>query len=162
MARVYLGLGSNLDAEENLRMAVRELRRRYDVIALSPVYRAGAVGFSGPDFLNLVAVLESDAPPESINEVIEEIHDLAGRQRSSRRFASRVLDIDLLMIDQLRYRQGRVRLPREDVLQYGFVLRPLVDVAPDLEHPETGRTLAEHWREFVDDGHPLTITNVIL
>ncbi|NIQ93427.1 MAG: 2-amino-4-hydroxy-6-hydroxymethyldihydropteridine diphosphokinase, partial [Desulfuromonadales bacterium] len=54
MVQIYLGLGSNIDPEENLRLGIRELRQRYGGLTLSAVYESAAVGFEGPDFLNLV------------------------------------------------------------------------------------------------------------
>ena len=162
MATVFLGLGSNINAEQNLRLAVRELRRRFKVLELSPVYRSSPVGFEGPDFLNLVAMVETDRVPASVNAVIDEIHNLAERERGDDRYSSRPLDVDLLLVDQLCLAEGPMELPRKDVLQYGFVLRPLADIAPDLVHPKTGRTIGEHWQEFEVDRHPLTITDVIL
>lgn len=160
MRTAYLGLGSNINAEKNLQFAVQELRRRFAVIKLSAVYRSAAVGFEGPDFLNLVAEIETALPPESVNRQISEIQALAGREQDDERYASRTLDIDLLLVDQLS--SDRLRIPRPDVLAYGFVLKPLADIAPDFVHPETGCTLGEHWRKFADGSHPLTITDVIL
>ena len=81
MAMVYLGLGSNIDPEDNLRLGIRELRRRYGDVEVSKVYRNAAVGFEGDDFLNLVAGFESDEEPAEIVRYIEQIHDLAGRER---------------------------------------------------------------------------------
>ena len=148
MATVYLGLGSNIDPEANLKVAISELKGRYGELHLSPVYRSAAVGFEGPDFLNLVAGLESDDTPVDIHAEIERIHDLAGRVRGSERYSSRSLDIDLLLYDDLILEHPRFHLPRSDVLDYAFVLRPLDEIAPDVVHPRTGRTIAEHWDEF--------------
>ena len=162
MTTVYLGLGSNIDAEKNLRLAVGELRRLYGELTLSPVYKSAPVGFQGPDFLNLVVALETDAAPMEVIDQIERIHGLAGRSRGPDKFSSRPLDIDLLLHGDMIEPAPPLRLPRRDILDYGFVLRPLADIAPDLVHPVSGRTIAEHWREFDVDSQPLTLVDVIL
>lgn len=162
MARIYLGLGSNLNAEDNLRMGVRELGRRYGDLAVSPVYRSRAVGFEGPDFLNLVVGCTTAAAPRNVQDEIEVIHRLAGRRRGEERFSSRALDIDLLLYDDLVIDEPPLRLPRSDVLEYSFVLRPLADLVPDLVHPVTGRTMAEHWAGFDQEAMPLTAVDPIV
>ena len=162
MATVYLGLGSNIDAEKNLRLAVDALRRRYGRLTVSPVYRGAAVGFDGPDFLNLVVAMATEASPFEVLDEIERIHEMAGRRRGPDRYRSRPLDIDLLLYGDTVDPSPLLRLPRRDILEYGFVLRPLADIAPDLVHPVTGRTIGEHLREFDHARHPLTRVDVIL
>ena len=83
MARVYLGLGSNINAEDNLRLGIAELRSRYSSVDLSRVYQSAALGFEGDDFLNMVVGLTTDAGLHEIHEQIEEIHALSGRQRGA-------------------------------------------------------------------------------
>lgn len=156
LARVYLGLGSNISPEENLRLGVRELRWRYGPLDLSPVYRSRAVGFAGDDFLNMVVGLDTATGIDEIREQIELIHDLAGRERGAGRFTSRPLDIDLLLYDDEILHRPNCNLPRPDILEYAFVLRPLTDLAPDLTHPETGGTMHEHWERFDAAAQPLT------
>lgn len=162
MARVYLGLGSNIDPEANLALAIRELRSRYGDLALSPVYKSAAVGFEGADFLNLVVGLDSQDSPVEIHTVIEGIHDLSGRTRGSEKFSSRPLDIDLLLYDDLVLEHERFHLPRRDVLDYAFVLGPLAEIAPQFVHPETHRTIADHWAEFDVASQPLQLVDDIL
>jgi 2-amino-4-hydroxy-6-hydroxymethyldihydropteridine diphosphokinase len=154
VASVYLGLGSNINPKENLRLGIRELRRRYGELGISAVYQSAAVGFSGADFWNLVVALETRDSPADIHEQIEIIHAMTGRQRGEDKYVSRPLDIDILLYDDLVADQP-LRLPRSDVLEYSFVLRPLSELAPDLVHPVSGKTLREHWQEFPADSQPL-------
>lgn len=162
MATVYLGLGSNIDPENNLHLGIRALRERYGELDLSAVYRSKAVGFAGDDFLNLVARFESNDSPASICEQIELIHNLSGRDRNGGKWGSRPLDIDLLLYNDLVVDERPVRIPRDDILEYSFVLRPLAELAPDLVHPVTGRTMLDHWQEFDVASHPLDVVGVIL
>ena len=160
MATVYLGLGSNKSPEDNLRLAILELERRYGELAVSATYRSAAVGFEGADFLNLAVRLQCDDSPLEVCDAIELIHDLAGRVRGGDKWGSRTLDIDLLLYDDFVVDERPVRVPRDDILRYSFVLRPLAELAPDLTHPVTGRTMLEHWREFDALSHPLEAVSI--
>ncbi len=162
MARVYLGLGSNIDPEDNLRLGIQELRRYFGDLNQSAIYQSAAVGFEGADFLNMVVGLQSDDTPLAILARAELIHDLAGRDRGSNRFSSRPLDIDLLLYSDWVVDEPTLKLPRSDVLKYSFVLRPLAELDPGLTHPVTGKTMAEHWQAFDAASHPLRPVNVIL
>lgn len=160
MPTVYLGLGSNQAPRRNLRLAIRELESRYGELAISTVYRSAAVGFDGKDFLNLVVSLQSKDSPLAICGEIELIHNLAGRVRGSDKWESRPLDIDLLLYSDLIIDERPVRVPRDDILEYSFVLRPLAELAPDQVHPATGKTMLEHWQEFDVTSHPLEAKSV--
>jgi len=160
MARVFISVGSNVEPEENLRLACAELRRRFGGLEVSSVYRNPPVGFSGEDFLNLVAVFETERSPAEVITELEEIHDLAGRQRGGERFGPRTLDLDLLLYDDLVTDGPPVTLPREDVLKYDFVLGPLAELAPELVHPVEGRSLAELWQAFEGGDRRLTVEDL--
>jgi len=162
MATIYLGLGSNIVPEKNLGLAVRELRRHYGEVDVSTIYRSKAVGFDGDDFLNLVVRLRSEDTPMQVCTEIERLHNLAGRRRSSEKWVARPLDIDLLLYNDLVIDDPPVRVPRCDILEYSFVLRPLSELAPELVHPVTGKTMLQHWREFDAERHPLEAVGVIL
>ena len=118
MPVAYLGLGSNLDAGQNLQLASRELRSRFSQLKMSRVYCNEALGFDGADFLNAVACIETRLTPQPLCEELELIHNLAERTRRSEKFISRSLDIDLLLYEQLILNEPPIRLPREDVLKY--------------------------------------------
>ncbi len=162
MVPVYLGLGSNIDPEENLRLGVRELRCTFGEIDLSAVYSSAAIGFDGADFLNMVVRLQSRDSPRAIQGQAESIHVLAGRDRSSDQYSSRPLDIDLLLYGDELIDEPDLKLPRCDVLDYSFVLRPLAELDPGLMHPRTGKTMAEHWQAFDASRHPLRLVDIIL
>ncbi len=161
MTTIYVGLGSNIEPEQNLHLGVSELRNRYGELQISVVYRSKPLGFDGDDFLNLVVAFESDVSPADICETIEVIHNLSGRDRNCGKWESRPLDIDLLLYNDLVLDEPPVRVPRRDVLEYSFVLRPMAELAPNLRHPVTGRTMLEHWQTFDAASHPLEIVGVI-
>ena len=162
MAQIYVGLGSNIEPEKNLSLAVRELRQKYGELQVSSVYRSAALGFEGDDFLNLVAGFRSDDEPLEICNEIERLHDLVGRARGSDKWGARPLDVDLLLYDDQVIDERPVRVPRKDILEYSFVLRPLAELAPDLVHPATGKTMRMHWQEFDATTHPLELVGIIL
>lgn len=145
MGKAYLSLGSNVDAERNLRSAFAALRARFGGIVASTVYRFPAVGFDGPDFLNAAAVIDSDLDPQALNAWLHALEDAHGRDRSGPRFGDRPLDIDIVFYDDLVLSgPGHLQLPRDE-LRHAFVLRPLAEIAPEHVDPRSGRTLAVLW-----------------
>lgn len=162
MAIVFVGLGSNIEPEQNLGLAVSELRQKYGALEVSSVYRSASLGFDGDDFLNLVVGFRSEDEPAEICEEIERLHNLAGRSRGSDKWAARPLDIDLLLYNDRIIDEHPVRVPRSDILEYSFVLRPLAELAPELVHPVSGKTMLTHWQEFDASSHPLELVGVIL
>ena len=155
MAKIYLGLGSNVEPEKYLQLGIRELCQQFGVLEMSNVYRSKAAGFDGADFLNLVLGFDSDLSPAEIHQAIEDIHKVAGRQRGESRYSARTLDIDLLLYGDLVSDVAPIRVPRTDILECSFVLGPLAEIAPDLRHPQTGKMMTEHWAEFDQESHPI-------
>lgn len=155
MAIIYLSAGSNINRRKNLQLALDELEKRFSNIRVSAVYENRPVGFAGDDFLNLVAQAETTMDPAEVASQLEEIHEIAGRDRQGKKFAPRELDIDLLLYDDWVLDQPGLKLPRPDILEYAFVLRPLAEMSPSLVHPLTGMTMAAHWAEFDHASHPL-------
>ena len=147
MGRAYLSLGSNIDAERNLRSAFAALRERFGDLVASIVYRFPAVGFDGPDFLNAAAVIDSDLDPQALNAWLHALENAHGRDRSGPRLGDRPLDIDIVFYDDLVLEgPGHLQLPRDE-LRHAFVLRPLAEIAPDFVDPRSGRTLAALWAD---------------
>jgi len=157
MARAYLSLGSNLEPHRYLPVALDELRARFGALDVSPAYRSKAVGFDGPDFVNLAVALETDLDPEALNDWLHALEDRHGRRRDQPRYASRTLDVDIVLYDdRVIDGPGHLQIPRKE-LKYAFVLKPLADIAPDLRHPLDGTTMAERWAAFPRELEPLQV-----
>lgn len=157
MGRAYLSLGSNIEAGRWLGAAVTELRIRFGRLDVSPVYRSAAVGFEGPDFLNLAVGMECDLSPQALNDWLHTLEERHGRVRGGPRYGDRTLDVDIVLYDDLVLTgAGHLEIPRGE-LRHAFVLKPMADIAPDLRHPVTGRTMAELWAEFPVGSEPLAV-----
>lgn len=150
--RAWLSLGSNLEPERHLRAALAELRARFGTVLVSPAYRFAAVGFDGPDFVNLAAGIDSDLDPAALDRWLHALEDRHGRRRDVPRFSSRTLDVDIVLFDDLVLDgPGHLEIPRRE-LAHAFVLQPLADIAPDVREPRSGRMLRELWAEAPQDG----------
>ena len=133
--RAFLGLGSNLgDRAAHLQRAVAALP---DVAAVSPVYETEPVG--GPEgqdpYLNLVVELRTDRSPRQLLELAHRLEAAAGRVRTVR-FGPRTLDVDVLLVGDLRVDEPDLVVPHPRMAERRFVLVPLADLAPELVPPE--------------------------
>jgi 2-amino-4-hydroxy-6-hydroxymethyldihydropteridine diphosphokinase len=148
MPRIYISLGSNIDRESNTRAGVKALREQFGELELSSVYESEAVGFEGDAFYNMVIACDVTEDVHTVNHALRDIEDNNGRDRSGPKFSSRTLDLDLLLYDDLILDELGLKLPREEILHNAFVLWPLAEIAPELTHPEVGKSYADLWQAF--------------
>ena len=155
MARVYVSVGTNIDRERNVASGLAALAREYDGLQQSRLFETQAVGFSGDLFYNLVVAFETGQSPQQVSAVLTRIEDAHGRDRRGGKFSNRSLDLDLLLYDDLVVDEPGLVLPRPEILDYAFVLRPLAEIAGDRKHPVTGVSFATMWDQFDAASQPL-------
>jgi 2-amino-4-hydroxy-6-hydroxymethyldihydropteridine diphosphokinase len=162
MARIVLGLGSNVLGEFHLHAGVQALRQLDAELSLSPVYQSAAVGFKGDDFYNLVAVLHADIALSDLTLILSVIEAKFGRTKREVRFSAKTLDIDLLTYDDLSGVFDGVCLPRDEILDNAFVLRPLSDILPEALHPQLKKSYRSLWQELGEGMEALTLCAINL
>ena len=145
MTRSWISAGTNVEPERNMRAAIDNLQQVFGELVLSPVYRTQAVGFEGDDFLNMVIGIDTDLPPDRLRGRLREIEKRQGRMRGEEKFSPRTIDLDLLTWGDLV--DEAAGIPRDEILRYAFVLKPLADVAPGEIYPGSQKTYRQLWDE---------------
>lgn len=148
MAKVYLGLGTNLgDKEQNLRMAVDKINGRIGkVISLSAFYVTAPWGFNSQNsFLNAACCVETTLSVWEVLDGTQQIEQEIGRKNKSvgGAYADRLIDIDLLLYGDLVMKTDRLTLPHPLMTQRDFVMKPLCEIASDVIHPVLHKRLCE-------------------
>lgn len=159
MTTVYLGLGSNIERERYLVAGLDALRRLLGEMTLSPVYNSPAIGFDGQPFLNMVVGASTDMSLGELARRLRHIETEHGRPANATRFSARQLDIDILTYGDLIGEFAGVTVPRGEILDNAFVLRPLAELAPRALHPVDGRSYAELWADFDQGSQALDRVN---
>jgi len=148
---ILLGLGSNLgDRFENLTAAIEALASEVSVQTISPTYETQPLYVTEqPEFLNLLMRGTTALSPIKLLALIKTIEAKLGRKRSIR-FGPRTIDIDIIDYDSLNLDLTNLTTPHPRMHERLFVLKPLVDIAPNWIHPRIGQT-AQHLIEKIPD-----------
>jgi len=153
VTKVYLMLGGNIgDRMDYLRRCVELLRRDVGpVMALSSVYESEPWGFDDPCwFLNQVAVVETSLVPLALLECIQRIEQTLGRLRSHDGYQARTMDIDILLYGSQIIHIPGLEIPHPHMAERMFVLQPMAELAPDLEHPALHCTMEQLRERCID------------
>ena len=123
--KYYLSLGSNINPESNLELAILALNKILTETECSSIYQTQAEGFEGDDFLNLIFSGVSSLAFEDLNKKLKDIEDSSGSDRNAKKFSSRTLDIDIVL--QLNDEE-EILFESDEIAKYRFVSEPLEEL----------------------------------
>ncbi len=146
-----IALGSNLTSqwgspEANLREAIQRVRGLGQPRSVSSFYSTAPVGYlDQPNFTNAAMLLDTELQPLPLLHALLEIERTMGRDRSASvpSKGPRIIDLDLLLVDDIVLATPDLTLPHPAMAERRFVLEPLAEIAPSLVDPRSGRTIAE-------------------
>lgn len=150
---IYLSLGSNQGNRlENLQKAINLIGSRLgNIESISSTYKTDSWGFIGDYFLNICISLQTDFSSEQLIDEVLTIEKISGRVRPFHSgFASRVIDIDILLIDHEVINTDKLTVPHPKMLQRRFVLEPLAEIASDKIHPIAKKSITECLSDCTD------------
>ena len=143
MATAFVALGSNLgDRRHHLKQALKELGDlpQTDLSLVSSWRETLPVG--GPPqgvYLNGVARIETELSPEALLLCFQEIERRLGRPMNHEKWGARAIDLDLISYNQVVLKTEILTIPHPLLQKRRFVLEPLLEIAPDWVHPQSGK-----------------------
>jgi 2-amino-4-hydroxy-6-hydroxymethyldihydropteridine diphosphokinase len=158
MKTAYIGIGSNLGEKlENCKQAINLMGQMPDsnVTAQANYYLSEPVGVTGQDwYLNTVISIATDLSPHDLLEKLLKIERSLGRVRL-KKWEARIIDLDLLLFDLDIIKSERLSVPHPLMHQRRFVLKPMIDLSPELKHPILNKTMAELLDDLKQDTHKI-------
>jgi 2-amino-4-hydroxy-6-hydroxymethyldihydropteridine diphosphokinase len=153
--RVYIALGANIPSpigppEKTLEAAVARLKALGEVVACSSFYSTEPVGYADqPAFVNAAVALETVLEPETLLSRLLEIEAAFGRDRSHGiPNGPRSLDLDILLFGDLVIDSDLLKIPHPRMAERRFVLEPLAEIAPELNHPKLTKSVSQLLKEI--------------
>ncbi len=157
MNQIFLSLGSNLGKrKENLSLAEKKIEQSAGIIIQrSGIYESEPWGFESEHaFFNNVIEISSEYSPGELLKILKTIEQTIGRQqKTTAGYASRVIDIDILLYNQLIIDQPRLKVPHQHLHKRKFVLIPLAEIVPGLVHPVFEKNILNLLKSCDDKGH---------
>lgn len=155
--KVFLLLGSNMPVRKHyLSFAKEHINNKLGkIVAFSSIWESEPWGFDAKmSFLNQVLVVLTDLNPFNVLETTQEIEKLAGRKRKSENgYVSRTLDIDILFFDKKVFQNPKLTIPHPQIHNRRFTLLPLVEIAPEFQHPQLKKSMRQLLDICADTGN---------
>jgi len=152
MTAVYVAAGSNVRPEHYLAVALRAMAAAYGPLTLSPAYKNKAVGFEGEDFINLVVGFTTEDEVTGVRQQLQSIEAACDRPPGAPKWAPRTMDLDILLFGEKVSNEPGLVIPRPDLLKRPYMLKPMADIAPDVQHPTLQQSMRELWDAFPGRG----------
>ena len=143
---LHLNIGSNQNRRINIRLALNKLESNFTDITVSSLFESPAEGFVGSNFYNVGVNAKTKNNIYEVVDILHDIENLMGRDRSLPKFSSRIIDLDLVLFNDAI--DEDLKVPRRDILKYAFVLAPLAELNPEDIHPQKGISFLNLWKEF--------------
>ena len=154
MNEVYISIGSNIeDRAQHLKDAIQALHTYGDVtvVATSSIYETAPVGYTDQaDFLNVVIHVQTELDPIQLLTTCQQIEQEQGRVRDIR-WGPRTVDLDILLYNEENIEMDNLIVPHPRMHERAFVLIPLLEIAPKVIHPVTGKQYSQE-AAVMDDG----------
>ena len=143
---LHLNIGSNQNRRINIQLALNKLESNFTDITVSSIFESPAEGFVGSNFYNVGVNAKTKNNIYEVVDILHDIENLLGRDRSLPKFSSRIIDLDLVLYNDAI--DEDLKVPRRDILKYAFVLAPLAELNPEDIHPQKGISFLNLWKEF--------------
>lgn len=154
-----MGVGSNIAPEQHIIAALHGIAKHATQLRISPIYQCPPVGFEGNLFYNLVIEFQYKDNLSTLQKWLSTIELNLGKPVNTSSYQSRTIDLDILLADNIIELSPYMKIPRSDIVQFAFVLKPLMDLAPELIHPILQLSMAELWKHSQLKEFPLTDCN---
>ena len=149
--KYHVSIGSNIgDRLENIQSSLDLIHSRIaSLTGISCIYESESIGFDGDDFYNICASFFSNISPHLVMQQLLEIEKTLGRNRSAEtKYISRIIDIDILLIEDLVIDSEELKVPHPEMCNRRFVMEPLIEIDPNLIHPVSKVSLKEIYEAF--------------
>ena len=147
---VFIGIGSNIEPEAHIRAALSGLAELGDIEGLSQFIKNPAIGRADqPDYVNGVVMITTPIPARTLKTIMRSLEAALGRRRSEDKFASRTIDLDVLLYGGATIPE--LEIPDPHVWDRAIVAKPLAQIAPKLVVPIVRRSIEEIANELPDD-----------
>jgi 2-amino-4-hydroxy-6-hydroxymethyldihydropteridine diphosphokinase len=154
MTKIYLSLGSNLgNKKRNLQRAIVFINQRVgNVTNLSGIYLTEPWGFRSDEyFLNMVVEVLTDYPaPEVLGKLLMIEREMGRERKPLAGYSSRLIDIDILFYGHEVINTDALTIPHKHLAERKFILQPLNDIAPEFQHPVSGKDIQQLLAECPD------------